>query len=222
MKKSTSRKLSLGLGIFVSFIVILLLGMAMDNINFKDNPVLSLAFWLIVIRGILLGTAIQNVNYIMGLPLPSIFSYIPYLQVVATPYSKGLKIAYLLLPTLALTIMGLGSWEPLSKHITYANVEQYFAIIQGVSLLLLLAWRLVSGHIFRDLLRDVCDTIDEKTQSPSGAVFNTIKLLAYVTAYLPALSLLTYITLLNQSYILRGIKEKEVASKVTAQRGGTV
>lgn len=222
IRKSKARKISLWLGIFISFVVIVLLALSMDKINFKDNPLLGIAFWLLVIRGILLGTAIQNVNYIMGLPMPSVFSYIPYIQVVVVNTTKSLKIMYLLFPTLALIIMGLGSWDPLMKHVTYANVEQYFVVLQGVSLSLMLLWRLTSGHIFRKLLADVCDTLDEKTQSPSGPFFNTIKILAYVTAYLPALSLLTYVTLLNQSYVLRGIKEKEIATKAASQRGGTI
>ncbi len=222
MKKSTSRKISLWLGIIVSFIVIVLLALAMDKINFKDNPLMGIAFWLLVIRGILLGTAIQNVNYIMGLPMPSVFSYVPYLQVIVVNTTKPLKIMYLVFPSLAFVIMGVGSWEPLMRNITYANIEQYFVILQGISIALLLLWRLTSGHIFRKLLADVCDTLDEKTQSPSGAVFNSIKFLAYVTAYLPALSLLTYVTLLNQTYVLRGIKEKEIATKAASQRGGTI
>ena len=220
MKKN--KTISTAIALIITFVVVLLLALSMNKIQFGDNKLLSLFFWVIIIRGIIVGTVIQNINYTTGLTYPSFISYIPYIQTLVIPDSKWKKICYFVFPVLALLTYIIGLYSPLADTITFANVEGYFDTVLYIAVAMIAVWRIMSGMLYGKLLSAVCDILDEKASSPAGPLFTIIKYLGVVAAYIPLLSLLTYMTLLTQSYVLRGFKEKELVTRSTVSRGGAV
>ncbi len=211
--------------VIVAITLTICAGIFMPEDWFK-NVGLAVAFYVILIRVLIVGDAMKNLNYYTGNETHPIICYIPWVQNIVIIDSKFEKIMYLLLPPLSALVFFVGTSKLVLGFATFANVESIFTIVQYISVGLMVIWLLMCGKINGHLLFQAHNILQEEFPPPETGVSGFFQVLSTVWLYmscvsfaLPLISTAGNITLMMEARRLAGLKNKKILEKKRSSRG---
>ncbi len=191
-----------------------------------DNALVAIIFWVLMVRVLICGIYLSNINYYIGGEVWPIIAFIPYVQGIILTDSKKERIAYLVLPVVAALVFVVGTSSPILSLLTFDNVEKYFTAVQIVAGVIMVAWRLLYAKLHASILYQSHEILNEAYSAPDSSASGCIQTFSNIYLYLscfsfllPGLSLAGHVSLLLESMRLRGLKNVAVRTKKAEANG---